>query len=387
MCPHTAEQLGAAADAIALAEEKLAGQNSLTAVVDIQLVSAVVNAHLTSIQGRESLHKLQREIEGALRGRTDLDTPLGARDFQRFLVGKLRDIDGVLAAASLDSTSKADLAAAWATLYGGALDSRSDLALSELTDPDDERFADVRPAAEADESSAKEPLPAPAARTPMPPALPGLTAPSGGGIPGPGTPFGGGVPMGFPLGASRGDADAITRAARRATGASTPRPEDEGLSDDHIDSPPDEADIPEAEVSESAPAETSDPTAVRLPNGETTTAPNPSVAAAVRAAIGGSPIVEAFRQQGMTIPPAGTPVATSLPPDRLLPGDIGVFPTHHALALGNDKALIKGMIEPIPMAAAPGFLGWTHPPAPVDFPLSAQAPAQTRPASATTVSG
>ena len=49
--------------------------------------------------------------------RSDLDTPAGARDFQRFLIGKLRDIRAVVAGASLDDTSNSALMAAWTSLY------------------------------------------------------------------------------------------------------------------------------------------------------------------------------------------------------------------------------------------------------------------------------
>ncbi len=41
-----------------------------------------------------------------MRTRPDLDTPAGARDFQRFLIGKPRDIRAVVMNASLDDTSK-----------------------------------------------------------------------------------------------------------------------------------------------------------------------------------------------------------------------------------------------------------------------------------------
>ncbi len=81
------------------------------------MVSAILNAHLKAVDGNEALSQLQREIESAVRTRTDLDTAAGARDFQRFLLGKVQDIRAVVAGASLDDTSKSALMAALTSLY------------------------------------------------------------------------------------------------------------------------------------------------------------------------------------------------------------------------------------------------------------------------------
>ena len=85
--------------------------------MDLQVVSAILNAHLKTVEGSEALNTLQQETEAAVRTRSDLDTPAGARDFQRFLISKLRDIRAVVANASLDDTSKSTLMAAWTSLY------------------------------------------------------------------------------------------------------------------------------------------------------------------------------------------------------------------------------------------------------------------------------
>ncbi len=111
---------GAAADAIRTAETSLAQQNSLSAQVDLQVITAVLNAHATNAAGRAALDGLQNEIESAVTTRTDLDTPAGARAFQRYLIDKLRDIRTVVETAGLDATSKASLAAALASLYATA---------------------------------------------------------------------------------------------------------------------------------------------------------------------------------------------------------------------------------------------------------------------------
>src|SRR5271163_3604819 len=103
--PVPEHQEGDAADAIRNAEVALAHQNSTTAQVDLQVVTAVLNAHQKTAAGTQALNRLQRDIEGAVATRSDLDTPAGARDFQRYLIGKLRDIRAVVASASLDATS------------------------------------------------------------------------------------------------------------------------------------------------------------------------------------------------------------------------------------------------------------------------------------------
>src|SRR5271163_3326910 len=127
-------QEGDAADAIRGAEAALAHQNSTTAQVDLQVVTAVLNAHQQNAEGREALNRLQHDIEAAVTTRSDLDTPAGARDFQRFLIGKLRDIRAVVANASLDDTSKSALMAAWTSLYEA-----SKAAKNESGDPSEHR--------------------------------------------------------------------------------------------------------------------------------------------------------------------------------------------------------------------------------------------------------
>ena len=116
---------GAAADAIRAAETALAQQKSLTAQVDLQVVTAVLNAHAAHADGAAALDNLQNEIEAAVVTRTDLDTPAGARAFQRYLIDKLRDIRTVVETADLDATSKASLAAALASLYASSSPSES----------------------------------------------------------------------------------------------------------------------------------------------------------------------------------------------------------------------------------------------------------------------
>ena len=163
----------------------------------------------------------------------------------------------------------------------------------------------------------------------VPASMPGLSAPSG--LPLPGPLVGNGVDP-----ALRGLDD-----ERRLT--SEEREPNDHASDDHHEKD-DEHKDPASGKPESPPA---GPTTVTLPNGETVTAASPQLAAAIKAAAGGIPIPDAFRQQGITIPAPGTPVAHPIELSRVTPGDIGMFTDRHALALGHNKAILDGQIHPL----------------------------------------
>jgi hypothetical protein len=373
---------GDAAAAIADAEAALAHQNSASSQLDLQVISAILNAHLKTLEGRDVLDRLQQETEAAVRTRSDLDTPAGARDFQRFLIGKLRDIREVVANVSLDDTSKSALMAAWTSLYnaskGGdpvsaapAVASSGDSGEEPETLPDagadpylDSLLFDDPgvPPADAPEPSVTPP----ATVAPSIPSIPGF---GGGGMPG-GTGSGWSTPSGLP-----------------STGLSRERESELDPAD--LDDVQDESQDPDAKddeakdvSSEEPESPPSGPTTVTLPNGDTVTAASPQLAAAIKAAASGVPIAEAFHQQGITIPAPGTAVANPIAPARLIPGDVGIFTDHHALALGHDKALLDGQIQRISTVSGPSFLGWVHPPTPatVTGPAKAEPPAPTRPA-------
>ena len=374
---------GRAAEAIRTAETSLAQQHSVSAQLDLQVITAVLNAHSTHSAGREALDGLQADIEAAVATRTDLDTPAGARAFQRYLIGKLRDIRDVVETAGLDDTSKASLAAALASLYVGATpDAGTTPAARDERAPDpmpagpqatasvpadfggldEELLPDDLVAPPADQTAAAPPMPAP-----MIPPMAAMPAPGGG--------------MGSPPPASMPTSlDSLTP-PRLPT-------EDSSLEDPLLDEPLEEnfeepdADDDVSKGEEPAGTTPDDDTVVHLPNGETVTAPSPQVAAAITAAVAGTPIPEAFRQQGITIPPPGTAVSHPVDAARVIPGDIGMLSDRHALALGNGKAVFNNQIQPIASVTGPTFLGWEHPPDPGSrTPTSKQdQPTPTRPA-------
>lgn len=379
-----------AADTIRSAEALLAHQNSAVAQIDLQVVSAILNAHLQTVQGRDALDTLQQDIQAVVRTRTDLDTPSGARDLQRFLIGKLRDIRTVVADTGLDDTSKSALMAAWTSLYDSSRTDGTDqsgarptaVAPSSTDDPLSLSDAEMDPGLDSLFGDDPDLMPtdaAPqggAAAMPMPPTFPGIPNLGGGAIPG-------SIPaLGMPGGTS------LPGWSQESGQAREPDPIDD-VPDDLLpqeDRGAAEADHEESDDDEPAPAADaappSGPTTVTLPNGETVTAASPQLAAAIKAAAGGTPIPDAFRQQGITIPPPGTAVAGPIDAARVAPGDIGMFTDRHALALGNSKALLNGQIQHISTVKGPSFLGWEHPPAPqsVAAPAGTEAPVPTRPA-------
>jgi Domain of unknown function (DUF4226) len=392
------EAEGAAADAIRSAETSLAQQNSLSAHVDLQVITAVLNAHATNAAGRAALDDLQNEIESAVTTRTDLDTPAGARGFQRYLIDKLHDIRTVVETAGLDATSKASLAAALASLYAAATPPTPDpTAPEQRTEPtpDHPRPQSTEPAAApappadvstdplldqllADDpgtTAADPPAPGPPMAAPMMPAVPSIPAmPSFGST---------GLPTGTPSGTGLLPPPSLGSTPDLGTATDPFNPADDPLSADPPDSVADTeraGEDPEADETDHTAEE--EPAVVHLPDGDTVTAPSPELAAAITAAIAGTPVTEAYRQQGITIPAAGTAVSHPVDPTRLVAGDIGMLTDRHAVALGNGKAVFNGKIEPISSVTGPSFLGWEHPPEPdsITPPTKSERPTPTRPA-------
>jgi hypothetical protein len=217
----------------------------------------------------------------------------------------------------------------------------------------------------------------PASAMPMAPMIPGIPGLGAGSLPGgfssPGSVPGWNSEGGLPL------SKLFDRAEPESTDADEAqdhRSSDE--SDDHKDAEGNES---SGEKPESPPA---GPTTVTLPNGEMVTAGSPQLAAAIKAAVGGTPIADAFHQQGITIPPPGTAVTDPVDPLRVIPGDIGMFSDRHALALGQGKALLDGQIQHIATVTGPSFLGWEHPPTPATAQARTEPPTPTRPAATLT---
>ena len=340
-----AQLQGTAADAIRSAEAALAWQNSVAAHIDLQVITAVLNAHGTRTEGVEALDRLQREIEAAVTSWAGLDTPAGARAFQRYLIDKLGAIRAVLDTADLDATSKAALAAALAALYASAVPGTPDPDPPPPGAPPD---GSAPPGPDEPAGPAPPPEPA-AAAAPLP--MPALT---GGG-------WGGGAPSGAGLSSLPGLTGLGAGLGVRPRGDTLRDVQRPGASDESEES--DESGESE-ESGQPAASDTPGSTVIRLPGGQQIAAPSPELAAVITAAVAGTPIAEAFRQQGIALPAPGSVPTALVAPDSLVPGDVGFFADHHALALGEGKALLDNEIRSVTDVAGPGFAGWQHPPPP-----------------------
>ena len=363
----TSQFEGAAAEAIRTAESALAHQNSLTAQIDLQVVTAVLNAHARHSEGAAELDRLQTEIEAAVATRTDLDTAAGARGFQRYLIDKLRDIRTVVETADLDATSKATLAAALASLYASAAPASAEAAPEshQQITPDTPSPLRSHPLpAVSDLPAVSEPAPVDLGLEPPVDSPPAPPVPSAAGLSPMGAGWGGGTPpAGMPFGGSLPTLPAGTLPDLPLG----PAPD---LVQQDAEGPPDRA-----EPAEDTTDAGDDPATVVLPDGQTVIAPNPRLAAVITAAVAGTPIAEAFDAQGITIPAPGTAVSAPLELAQLSPGDIGLFTDRHALALGDGKALLDNQIQPVSGLPGLGFLGWQHPPEPdTDIPQEPPAP-------------
>ena len=368
--PPLSHSDGAAADAIRAAESALAHQTSLTAQVDLQVVTAVLNAHTDHGGAVAVLDRLQDEIEAAVLIRTDLDTPAGAREFQRYLLEKLRDIRTVIDTAGLDATSQATLAAALASLYASTAPdtpnapnapNAPDTPSAELplrSAPADDLPADYLPGDYLPGDYLPGEYPPgdylPGEYPPPATAPPAAMSPAWGGAPATGSSFGGGLPT-------------LPTAASPDFPIERPPidwPVDNALAD--AEPEPDVVEAAEADSGQSAPAppETSnaDGLTVRLPDGQNVTAPNAQLAAVITAAVAGTPIPDAFSAQGITIPAPGSAIPVPVEPGRLVPGDIGLFADRHALALGSGQMLLDNVIQPLGTMKDAGFIGWLQPP-------------------------
>lgn len=374
-------QRGAAAEAMKQAESALADQLSVTAEFDRQMVDALLQARKATRGSRRRLDELAVEIATAANA-WDLSTATGAREFQRFLIARLAQILSVVDEADEDDASKRALAAALTALYSARPTDRGDRPPEQAKPPDRPVSvpADTGPwaASEPDtdpyldmpldgESQPDIPV-GPYGVPPLPMSLPGL------GAEGPGMgAMAPAMPPGLPwagLTSGLGRDDLPEQAAYRPDDPDAPD-EPDGLPDDGNQ---EEASVPEPDAPR--------PVTVRLPDGHTTTVDDPHLAAAMQAVVDGQPVVEAFRSQGIHIPPPGTPVVAAVAAESLRPGDIGVFTDRHALAVGADKALLDGQIHLVKNLQGPGFLGWQHPPLSTQETAPAGEPVETRPAMA-----
>lgn len=418
------QQRGEAAEAIKNLEAAMVAQQDDVADADLRLAQAVMSAHATAQGGTAALNALQSQIDDYIDAHPGLDTPAGAREFQRFLITVMDEIAAVLTSGSLDAASQRSVLEALLQAYEPivapvepvedkpgsepAAPNADDSTAEESTadDPGGEEEAvapqdssDSGPAS-APSGAAAEPMAAPSddlsdlmgadpdllTDSPMPTeAAQTATTPASSAMPnlgGLGIPASSGMPSGM-------SSSLPTLPNLLGSTASDPaEPLSDLLSGDELEpvADPDADDEQSADEGESEPgSDDGEQTEVTLPNGETVTAPNPQIASAITAAASGTPVVEAYRANGMTITAAGTPVENPVDTADLETGDVGVFSDHHVIALGDSKALVNMAVKPVEDVVGPGFLGWERPPEPVRVASEDAASAPTTPSAPTRV--
>ncbi|WP_052739862.1 DUF4226 domain-containing protein [Mycobacterium sp. UM_Kg27] len=103
------EELGAHADAARAREDVLARRLQRSTQADRAFLATVRGATQVALRGRTRLDGIEAEIREALAHNraSALNTPAGARQFQRFLTAKTRDIHQVIADTVVDSHARA----------------------------------------------------------------------------------------------------------------------------------------------------------------------------------------------------------------------------------------------------------------------------------------
>ncbi len=107
-----AERAGRSIGAIAEGETALSRQHAAAVDADHALAEALASAHAATVEGVRRLDAIAAEIDRAVANQTaiGLDTSVGAREFQKFLIAKQREIQAVVSEAhELDVAKKAVL--------------------------------------------------------------------------------------------------------------------------------------------------------------------------------------------------------------------------------------------------------------------------------------
>jgi hypothetical protein len=96
-----AEQTGRSIGAIGEGQAALSRQHGAAADADRELAEVLASAHAVTVEGVRRLDAIAAEIDRAVANQTaiGLDTPIGAHEFQRFLIAKQREILAVVAGA------------------------------------------------------------------------------------------------------------------------------------------------------------------------------------------------------------------------------------------------------------------------------------------------
>ena len=110
--PGIPEQAGRSIAAIGEQQAAASTRHVAAADADRALVQALADAHAATVEAVGRLDEIAAEIDSAVANQAalGLDTALGAREFQKFLIAKQREISTVVSnAREVDSAKKAAL--------------------------------------------------------------------------------------------------------------------------------------------------------------------------------------------------------------------------------------------------------------------------------------
>ncbi|MGH3563137.1 MAG: DUF4226 domain-containing protein [Mycobacterium sp.] len=103
-----AEQSGPSVAAIQAKQAALSARHSRAADTDHVLAEALQGAHGTAVAARNRLDAIAAEIDDCVQNQAALavDTPLGARELQKLLIAKHRELIAVVEEAYHDDAAK-----------------------------------------------------------------------------------------------------------------------------------------------------------------------------------------------------------------------------------------------------------------------------------------
>jgi Domain of unknown function (DUF4226) len=416
--PTDEQQSGKAADAVKKLQGELKNHYSTLSDAEEKLSEVLLNAHATTSAGRDQLNDIQQKIVDAVNNPTmAMDTPAGERSFLTFLRSQVSEINGVLTSGALSAEDQGKAALALAALYaaGGGAGPGGDPSTQQPSGPPSPASGTpgpdpaTTPGPAADPGIADPGLgPAPAMPDPsmsdllgggplgadpmsslasmLPGALSGLGGLGGagagpldglGGLAGAAAPLAG-LASGLGDPGNHGHAsDQTEKPADDTTGHSK---DDKGDKTDpaktDTTTPPPGNQQPAGQQDQQNPNTTpgaggppaplappgTPPTTVKLPDGSTATARTPQAAQAIRDYLAGSTIDSAYRQNGIQLPPPGTPVINPVDPTRVTCGDVAMFKDHYVPVLSSVKAFLNGQVVPLgSVSSSPDFLGFIDP--------------------------
>lgn len=97
----TPTRTGGPIDAIGQRQSALSARHAASVEADRALAEALAGAHLVTVESIRRLDAVAAEIDGAManQGALALDTAMGAREFQKFLIAKKQEISAVVSRA------------------------------------------------------------------------------------------------------------------------------------------------------------------------------------------------------------------------------------------------------------------------------------------------